>query len=569
MSLTGALNIGRSALAVQQAAIQVTGNNIANAGNADYTRQTTDLKPIQDVQIRPGVFLGQGVTLDGIHRQIDEALQGRLRGSFSDAESADTLQQWYGRVEATFNELGDDDLSTKLSTFFTSWSNLANQPQDPGLRQVVLQNGEAVAKWFNDLRGQLGGLQTDVDARLKAQAGDANNLAQQIADLNANIVVAEGGSGADGNTANGLRDQRDAVLGKLSKLMDVRTVPQANGSLNVYVGSEPLVLGSDNRGVELKQQTVNGKLTSTVVFKATQGKIPVKSGQLGGLVEVRERVDGVIDQVDAQAHNLIFELNKLHAGGQGLEGFSTVSASNTVDDATVALNNATCGLDYTPTNGSFVVHVKQRATGLVTSTLVNVDLDGLNANDTTLNSLATDIDNIAGISASVSAGRLNISADSNAVELSFSQDTSGVLAALGVNSFYTGNNAWDIALNPVIKDKPQLLAAAKNGEPTDNQTARAIADLESTKLGALGGSTLKDAYQATINQLGAATADAKTSAEAAAAVKDTLQAQREALSGVSLDEEAVNLMRQQRAFQGAARLIAAVDEMMQTVLNMT
>src|SRR3954469_3992090 len=112
MSLTGALNIGRSALAVQQAALQVTGNNIANAGNADYTRQSASISPNKDQQIRPGVFLGQGVNLDGVRRQIDEALQGRLRGSSSDSESAKTLEQWYGRIEATFNELGDDDLST-------------------------------------------------------------------------------------------------------------------------------------------------------------------------------------------------------------------------------------------------------------------------------------------------------------------------------------------------------------------------------------------------------------------------------------------------------------------------
>jgi flagellar hook-associated protein 1 FlgK len=120
----------------------------------------------------------------------------------------------------------------------------------------------------------------------------------------------------------------------------------------------------------------------------------------------------------------------------------------------------------------------------------------------------------------------------------------------------------------MIKEKPQLLAAAKNGEPADNQTARAIAGLETTALGSLGGSTLKDAYQSTINQLAAAADGAKTDAEAAAAVKETLEAQREALSGVSLDEEAVNLMRQQRAFQGAARVVAAVDELMQTVLNL-
>jgi flagellar hook-associated protein 1 FlgK len=215
------------------------------------------------------------------------------------------------------------------------------------------------------------------------------------------------------------------------------------------------------------------------------------------------------------------------------------------------------------------VHVKQKATGLVTSTLVNVDLDGLNGNDTTLNSLKTDLDNIGGISANVNAGTLQVTADSAAVEISFSQDSSGALAALGMNTFYTGSNARDIALNQTIKDKPQFLAAAKNGEPADNQTARAIAALETTKLASLGGSTLKDTYQATVNQLASATSAAKTSASAADAVKDTLTAQREALSGVSLDEEAVNLMKQQRAFQGAAKLVAAVDELMQTVLNMT
>jgi flagellar hook-associated protein 1 FlgK len=565
MSLTGALNVGRSALAVQQAALQVTGNNIANAGNDDYTRQVAGISNNKDQQIRPGVFIGQGVNLDSIQRQIDEALEGRLRGSTSDAEAAGTLQQWYGRIEATFNELGDDDLSTRLSTFFSSWSNLANKPQDAGLRQVVIQNGDSVAHWFQDLRGQLGQLQSDVDQRLSGQTKDADGLAQQVADLNQQITTAEGGTGG---VANGLRDQRDAVLGKLSKLMDIRTVLQANGSVNVYVGSEPLVIGADNRGVALKQDTVNGEVTSTVIFKATSGKMGVTGGELGGLVQAREGVGDVVDQIDGLAGNFIHELNKLHASGQGLEGFSSVQGTNAVDDATVALNDARSGLDFNPTNGSFVVHVKQKSTGAVTSTLVDVDLDGLNSNDTTLNSLAASIDGISGISASVSAGKLQVSADSNAVEISFSQDTSGALASLGVNTFYTGSNARDIALNQTIKDKPQLLAAARNGEPADNQTARAIAALESTSLGALGGSTLKDAYQTTINQLASKASGAKTASEAAAAVKETLTAQREAISGVSLDEEAVNLMRQQRAFQGAAKLVAAVDEMMQTVLNL-
>src|SRR5690242_14658546 len=133
MSLIGALNAGKTALAVHQAALQVTGNNISNAGNADYTRQSSSISPSPDQQVQPGIFLGTGVNLDAVKRQIDEALEGRIRGSISDNEAADQMQQWLGRVEATFNELSDQDLSTQLSTFFNSWSNLANKPQDVGL----------------------------------------------------------------------------------------------------------------------------------------------------------------------------------------------------------------------------------------------------------------------------------------------------------------------------------------------------------------------------------------------------------------------------------------------------
>jgi len=152
MSLIGALNIGKAALAVTQAQIQTTGNNISNAGNADYTRQVARATPNKDHLVAPGIFLGTGINLQSVQRQIDEALEGRIRGSVSDDESANVMQQWLGRIESLFNELSDQDLSTQLSTFFNSWSNLANKPQDIGLRQVVIQNGSNLAQSFKDLR---------------------------------------------------------------------------------------------------------------------------------------------------------------------------------------------------------------------------------------------------------------------------------------------------------------------------------------------------------------------------------------------------------------------------------
>ncbi|MGH7176473.1 MAG: flagellar hook-associated protein FlgK [Tepidisphaeraceae bacterium] len=564
MSLIGALNLGKQALAIQQAAIQTTGNNIANAGNADYTRQTTSTTPNRDQQLRAGLFVGTGLNLTAIQRQIDESLQTRLRAAVSEDQSGDVTQQWLSRVEAVFNELSNQDLSSHFSEFFNSWSELANKPQDIGLRQVVLQNGKDVAQYLQGLREQLGGLQGDAESRLSALTADANNLAQQIADVNGQIVLTEGGAGP----ANGLRDQRDALLRRLSELVDIKTVPQDSGVVNVYVGSEPLIIGTDNRGVSVKQESDGQTIHSTVTFKSNNGSMSLSAGQLGALDSVHDTIDGVVESIDELAGAMIFELNKLHSSGQGLEGLASVTSSNSVDDATVALNDPGSGLEFVPANGSFVVHVRSKATGLVTSTLIRVDLDGLNSNDTTLTSLAADLDAAPNVSASINAGKLAIAADSANVEISFSQDSSGALAALGINTFFTGSSARDIAVNQSLLDKPQLLAAARNGENGDNQTALAIAALERAALASLDGTSLMDGYQSVVNGVASSAASARSNAEGAKLVRETLENQREALSGVSLDEEAVNLMQQQRAFQGAARLIASINEMMQELVNL-
>src|SRR5579862_2386044 len=237
MSLIGALNLGSQALSVSQAALQVTGNNISNSGNADYTRQTATISTTPDQQIAPGIFMGTGVDLTSIQRQIDQSLEERVRSSDSDNQAAATTQDYLTRVETTLNALGDNNISTQLSQFFTSWSNLANTPQDANLRQVVLQDGQSLGQEFNTERSQLTDVQTDINSRLSTQAKAANDLAQQVAVLNGQIAVAQGGRGQD----NGLLDQRDAVLKQLAQLVNIKTVPQDNGTVNVYIGSEALV----------------------------------------------------------------------------------------------------------------------------------------------------------------------------------------------------------------------------------------------------------------------------------------------------------------------------------------
>src|SRR5262249_16757399 len=146
----------------------------------------------------------------------------------------------------------------------------------------------------------------------------------QIASLNGQIVLAKGN--ANGGAPNALLDQRDAALGKLAGLLNIHVVDTGDGSVNVNVGSEALVLGTTNRGISTKIDETSGAPITKLVFGSNHGEIPASSGQLGALVGLQTKIQSVDDQVNSMAHNLIFELNKIHSSGQGLEGITQATS---------------------------------------------------------------------------------------------------------------------------------------------------------------------------------------------------------------------------------------------------
>jgi flagellar hook-associated protein 1 FlgK len=258
-------------------------------------------------------------------------------------------------------------------------------------------------------------------------------------------------------------------------------------------------------------------------------------------------------------------VNQISASGQGTVGFSSVTSTNAVDDATQPLNSAAAGLTASVTNGSFVVHVTG-ANNTSTSTLVQVNLS-TTGTPTSLNSLATSLNAINGVSATVNNGQLTIKSTSPTSTISFSQDSSGALAALGVNTFFSGTGAGNIAVNSTLTANPSLLAAAQNGEPGDNSNALAMSQLESQSLTGLGGESLTSAYQNLVTQVGNSVASATNNVTATAAVQSTLTTQQQSLSGVSLNQETINLMQQQQAFQASAQVVSAVQQMYTTLLD--
>lgn len=583
MSLTGALQIGRTALSASQIGLQVTGNNLSNSATAGYSRQNVSLVPTGD-QRWGGQFLGRGVSVNGITRQVDSALQTRLWTATSQEASAGVGQQFLSTVESLVNELGSNSLSGDFGRFYDAWSELATSPNRDGARALVVQQGGALASSIRSLRSDLFTTRGQLDQQIGDNVARADTLLSQIAQINVQISNAEGGSGSTGGQANSLRDQRDSLISQLSQLVDVSVVEQQSGSADILVGSTPVVLGGTSRGLTIDRRTVNGNVEITVNVRADGTRLSPTAGAIAGALEQRNGVvDATLAKLDSVTSQLIFQVNRIQTTGYGLTPITSTRSTQTVQTADLArafndpANTTFANLPFKAVNGGFLVTVKNTTTGATETRKINLDLDGINSagqpgtqNDSNVTTLAADLSNVPNLSATINPdGTLSINA-ATGYSVSFSEDSSGVLAVLGVNSYFTGKDATDIGVRPELTSQPGLLATGRivNGQPVDNAAALAVSGLRDKANDALGGASISGAWRDAAQGVGAASSSASSKADAASLVRQNLDAQRAAVSGVSVDEESINLLNYQRQYQGAAKFISAVDELTQTLLTL-
>jgi len=137
----------------------------------------------------------------------------------------------------------------------------------------------------------------------------------------------------------------------------------------------------------------------------------------------------------------------------------------------------------------------------------------------------------------------------------------------GIN-FFTGSGAAGIAINTQISSNINTIAASSTGAPGDNQTALALFNISSEQLMGNNTLTLAQFYAGFVSGIGSAVSSAQGAGSGAELVLAQLSNQREMVSGVSLDEEMTNMIKFQRSFEAAARVVRTTDELIQTILNM-
>jgi flagellar hook-associated protein 1 FlgK len=267
---------------------------------------------------------------------------------------------------------------------------------------------------------------------------------------------------------------------------------------------------------------------------------------------------------------LAFEFNKVYSQGQGLVGFKSLTSVETVANATAALDAA--GLKATPTSGALHVVISNKSNPDQTHThTLLIDLDGVD-DDTSLSSLASQLDAITGLTASISAsGALQLSSESpNDVQFSFAGDTSGVLAALGLNTFFTGSSASTLGVNNELKgiDNASKFAASSGGIGNDSKNAELLAAFLDKPIESAGNATLLDLYNQLLNEVTQGSSIAQSVAEGYRVFEGTLEGQDQAVSGVSIDEEAIKMITLQRIYQASAKFVQTCSELLDLLVNL-
>ena len=311
-------------------------------------------------------------------------------------------------------------------------------------------------------------------------------------------------------------------------------------------------------------------------------------GILAGELSFRdEMVGNYRSQIDALAKSLAWEVNRQHSQGAGLSTYTLLEGSNAVNGIGLALGSDASGLSYSSylTSGSATMYVYDTYTGKIASgaALDFSDDPGQQNFDPSRHTLADVRDAVnrtfgGKVTATIVNNKLQLQS-SDGYAFQFGADSSGLYAALGLNTFFQGDSAATIDLSDSVRSNTDHICAGHvNGgdevNEGDNTTATAIAALQDKKVsitttwGGTTSQTLMTYYDTLVARIGADSQSSKFNATYQKALATDLDNQQQAISGVNLDEEMANLIKYQHSYTAAAKLITTADQMLQTVLGM-
>jgi flagellar hook-associated protein 1 FlgK len=560
-------------LVASQVMLDIAAHNTANANTPGFSRQRVGLiasapfsYPAFNRSGLPGQ-VGTGVSVATITRVRDAFLDLQLRGQIPLEGAWTTRRDELTKVEAVFPEPDASGLGTVLGRLWDAWHELAADPTSAAARSAVVESAATLTSRLNHDAAQLETLASGIDYQVGQDVAKVNDLAARIASLNTQIQRVR----ITGDHPNDLEDQRDTLLDELVAIVPATLQPEADGTVTVLVGGTDLVSRDRTRTLS----TVQDLAGHAIPAWADGSTVVVGSARLGTLASLRD-VDlaGYRTRLDTLAAGVADAVNALHRTGI---------------DPTTGLPSVLDLFTYTPGRAAASIAVNGAITAnpgrLVTAAAANQPGDGSIAGaiaDLRLRRFsavggasASDLvqgDTLAtGTSASITA--LSV-AGARPQTYTFTSTAPGTITITGADlSTQTISVAAMTAGSSQILDFSQLGISINLQSTGAKSAADIVTDLTAAENDTLVVTTSAETaaafYAGLIGKIGSDTRQAIEMARNQALVTDHLRQRRESTSGVSLDEEAADMIRFQHAYQAAARVITVIDEMLDTLINRT
>lgn len=476
-STFGGLSIGLSGAWAQQKALDVTGHNISNVNTPGYTRQ--GINTASSIPSRYGISgngnpmtVGTGVDVQEIKQYRDFFLDQKLKRENTSLGYWEARKNSVQELETIFNDNSEDGLQSVMDDFWNSWSQLSKPGGGLTARALVKESAIAFVETVKNLDTMLTDYRRNRNNEIKENVDRLNVITSSIAELNYDIRRIE----ASGVVANDARDQRDALINELSKMVNIQVIEGTNFNIAV----EGLLVVSDATSTPLTavpDASADGYYS--IKWGKTMENINIRSGSVKALIDSRdELIDGFRNRLNAFVIGVATEVNALHRAGYGnIDGLPRDMFVNSKDN-----------------------------------TAVGIDISNIGFNPV--------LEEVNHIAAAASAPPGNYEDNRNALTIS----------------------EWR------LKDVFSDIAYEGVGDPD-------------AKL------NFDEFYRSIITDIGLEGNKAVNAADAQGLLVDQIEYKRQALMAVSLDEEMSNLIRYEHSYNAAARIVNAMDEMIDIVVN--
>jgi flagellar hook-associated protein 1 len=271
------LNIGAQALQANLVALQTTGNNIANVNTPGYSRQKVVLQTVAG-QFTGGGYLGKGVSVLTIQRNFD-AFLSRQSTLAATTQSADVTRANYLTQLTNIFQGGTNGLGAAVNDMLNAFSDVASAPTDLTARTVALTRVDETARRMRAASQSLDDLQSGIAQSIKEKVTAINTLAQNIADVNAQISRVQG----NGQPPNDLLDRRDQLIRDLNQYVQTSSIPADDGTVGIFIGgSQALVLGTEVAPVSIVADEFGDTLKSRLAITRNGNSMVMDENTLGG-----------------------------------------------------------------------------------------------------------------------------------------------------------------------------------------------------------------------------------------------------------------------------------------------